>query len=82
MSSLAFDLFSPIKLAVNLNDHNITESVWVGGTTGNLYLGDWGGRQINWQCYVADNAKGDIRIEGQNMFSNGMVRKMSFRSNN
>jgi hypothetical protein len=59
----------------------ITTSVWVDGTTGNLFMGDWGGGQINWQCLLANNAKGDIRIEGQNIYYltlDGTVARIRF----
>ena len=59
----------------------ITTSVWVAGTTGNLFMGDWGGGQINWHCLLANNAKGDIRIEGQNIYyltQDGTVARIRF----
>ena len=66
---------------LNLNNNYITESVWVDGTTGSLFMGDWGGGQINWQCLLADHAKGDIRIEGQNIYyltQDGTVSRIRF----
>jgi len=66
---------------LQFNSLFITTSVWVDGTTGNLFMGDWGGGQINWQYLLADNAKGDIRIEGQNIYyltQDGTVARIRF----
>ena len=72
---------SLLMLDVAGNSLFMTTSVWADGTTGNLFMGDWGGGQINWQCLLANNAKGDIRIEGQNIYYltlDGTVARIRF----
>ncbi len=42
----------------------IPENVWVDGTTGRLYMG----QPAHWQVQLADDAAGDVRIEGQHIY--------------
>ena len=59
------DYFLPIDVkGMEIFDDYCMESVWVDGSTGNLYMGSWS----KWQWLIADDAKGDIRIEGQDIY--------------
>jgi len=40
------------------------ENAWVDGTTGRLYMG----QPAHWQVQLADDAAGDVRIEGQHIY--------------
>ncbi|HBP37953.1 MAG TPA: hypothetical protein DD640_04295 [Clostridiales bacterium] len=55
------------------------EPVWVDGNTGNLYMGMW--KDAQWQWLIADDAQGDIRIEGQYVYylnRDGAVARLRF----
>lgn len=39
-------------------------NAWVDGTTGRLYIG----QPLHWQAQLADDAAGDVRIEGQHIY--------------
>lgn len=42
----------------------VPENVWVDGTSGKLYIG----QPLHWQAQLANDAAGDVRIEGQHIY--------------
>jgi hypothetical protein len=65
--------------AANLSDPDLYEptAAWVDGASGHLYLGD----AKRWSVLLANDAQGDVRIEGQHIYyltQTGQVARVKF----
>jgi len=57
-------LMQPEAQGLYQSGRYVPENAWVDGTTGRLYIG----QPLHWWTQLADDAAGDVRIEGQHIY--------------